>query len=158
MRSDSSLRSGTESLRAAFKQCRYRIVLGRQMIDLRVDAPASRVERLLPRCAAFSVMTACNPRGVLATLRDNRAADQRLADWLATAGMPHWRAMNGEGLWREPSWLIGNPPPQRLDQLATGFGQLATLHWRRGDVVRLRWHIDPARDEPHFVDAGGADP
>ncbi|MEZ5465067.1 MAG: DUF3293 domain-containing protein [Lysobacteraceae bacterium] len=119
---------------------------------------AAQLERHIPRCRTFSLITAWNPWASAASPRHNRSADRGLQRWLYLRGAPHWPAVNGVGTWQESSWLVGNPPLGQLDVVARQLGQIATLHWRRGDPVALRWHVDPAGHRQRFVDAGRADP
>ena len=130
------------SLRDAFEQCSYRVQIERSVYALQVGEPAGPVERRIPRCCSFSIITAWNARARQMPHRHNLAADRRLLAWLATRQLQHWPALNGEGSWQEDAWLVGNPPLQQLDRLATGLGQMATLHWCRGQPVTLRWHAE----------------
>jgi len=125
---------------------------------LRVGEHADHVERLLPRFTSFSVITAWNPRARQWDTRSNQRADASLLRRLQIRGLAHWPAMNGEGDWSEPAWLVGNLPLPQLDLLARESGQFATLHWRRGALVGLRWHIAMVGADAGFMDAERPDP
>ncbi|MCB1561650.1 MAG: DUF3293 domain-containing protein [Xanthomonadales bacterium] len=135
---DSAASSGT--LCQAYLEAPYRILLPRAMLQVVPGRLAGNVERRIPRCFRFSLLTACNPGGILQSTRRNHAANRALLSWLQRQALPHWPAVNGTRQWREPSWLVGGLWPWQLRRLADALGQLATLHWQRGDPVSLVWH------------------
>ncbi len=104
---------------------------------------------------AFAVyLTACNPRS--RSLPDDSNA-RRMDELRACLQREGARWLDGEGhlppgAWSEPSLLVAGIPLARLDALARGFGQNASVHVRVDDRVRLRLYRDDWRVQPSAAD------
>lgn len=123
---------------------------------LRVGEPASDIDGAFPEASCFGLLSAWNPQSVPRLDPQNRSADQALHLKLVDAGAICRPAFSSarDRSWREPSWLVVDMPSDHQDALAGQFGQLGTLLWSRGEVVRLRLHARQpvaAADHP-FVD------
>lgn len=143
-----------ETLHRAYLDAIYRWGQGGRWRTIRIGEPAPEIEAAFPDARRFGMLSAWNPRSVLRPEAVNRAEDERLHAAIDGGG---WRALYGfasapDRNWREPNWIAIDIPESGLDALARRFGQLGTLHWHRGQAVRLRMDAarpPGARPHPH---------
>lgn len=112
---------------------------------LRIGAPVPELEAAHPGARSFAMLSAWNPMSSPRPDAENRREDERLQAAIAEGG---WASLHGFASapnrnWREPNWILIDIATAALDALAREFGQLGTLHWSRGQAVRLR--MDAAR-------------
>lgn len=134
----------------------YRWELSGEWHHLRIGHPEPDVEALYPDHLHFGLISAWDPHSVKRPEMVNRTADRALQQELHAAGWPHRAAFSSAAnrSWREPSWLVIGIEAAAMDALARRFGQLGTLHWERGQPVRLRMDTTPPPALAHlpFVD------
>ena len=128
------------SLVQAYHAADYRWELDGRWLPLAIGAIPVELEVAFPRSRSFGLVSAWNPYSVERTEPENRAADEALSATLAGSGLPHRPGFSSarNRSWREPSWVVMDMPLAEFDALAGRFRQLATLHSRRGEPVRLR--------------------
>ncbi|MEZ0469815.1 DUF3293 domain-containing protein [Luteimonas salinilitoris] len=123
---------------------------------IRIGQPAPEIERAFPLVQRFGLLSAWNPHSAPRAEEINRADDERLYAAIHAQGRKgvHAFASAPDRSWREPSWVVLDIDVPELDALARRFGQLGTLHWQRGEPVRLRMDATrPDSLQPHpFVD------
>lgn len=133
---------------AAVYRCRVR---GRWQ-EIHIGEPATPIERAFPLVRRFGLLSAWNPRSEPRAERINRADDERLHVAIRAGG---WKSVHAfasapDHGWREPGRVVLDIDAPDLDALARRFGQLGTLHWRRGEPVRMRMDAArPALLQPH---------
>lgn len=134
----------------------YRWRLRGQWHAIRIGEPAPEIERAFPPARRFGLVSAWNPHSEPRAEAANRADDERLHAAIRAGGWKgvHAFASAPDRSWREPSWIVLDIDAPALDALARRFGQLGTLHWRRGEPVRMRMDATrPAALPPHpYVD------
>lgn len=127
----------TEEQRAAFLGAPYGPPGGRfrlSPVPTRPDeAPAWT--RDLER---WALLTAWNPGGERRGEDENRAAQARLCAGLRAQGFSPLPALNGEGEWEEPSYLIPGATLAQVRAWAGAFGQVAALYGEGGRAA-LVW-------------------
>lgn len=140
----------------AYLAADYRWELDGQWRRVQVGESAHELETAFPDATRFAMLSAWNPHSEPRDDVQNRRADDALHYELATGPYPYRPAFASasDRTWREPSWLVVGIPSQPLDALASRFGQLATLAWRRGEPVRLRMDAPAPADHvlPGCVD------
>lgn len=74
----------------AYRNTTYRVLAGEGSFEIRVGQRAPAVDALLARseCSAWAFVTACNPYSEPRTDAENRAAQNRLEQWVEDAGEP----------------------------------------------------------------------
>ena len=108
---------------------------------------APSLDEAFPRAANFGLLSAWNPYSVERPEDVNRTEDARLLAQLEASGLVFRAAFSAarNRTWREPSWIVMDMPVDAFDALARDHGQLATVHARRGEPVRLRmYRAEPA--------------
>ncbi len=139
-------------LSAAYLAADYRWGQGSYWHAVHIGAPVPEIEAAFADAAGFGMLSAWNPRSVQQTDTVNQAADDVLQAALKIRGVdyrPGFAAATNRS-WREPNWVVINLPLAELDALARRFGQLGTLHWRRGEPARLRMYAaKPAEVADH---------
>lgn len=107
---------------------------------LRVGEPSPELEEAFPQARSFAMLSAWNPQSEPREKAVNRREDGELHGELCR-GAYNIRAAFASApdrSWREPGWLVLDMDNASLDTLARRFGQLGTLSWEPGRVVRLR--------------------
>lgn len=109
---------------------------------LRIGEPAPDVDAAFPDAARFGLLTAANPGQRLRADIDNRSADRALQRRMDQDGLRYRPAFVAatNRVWRAYNWLVVAPEIEVFDALARDFGQIGTLLWSRGALVRLRMH------------------
>lgn len=127
-------------LASAYLAADYRWELDGEWRWLRIGAPAPEIDAAFVDATRFALLSAWDPHSIPRPEPENRRADEALRFQLAAGPYPFRAAFSSapDRSWREPSWLVIGMPREPLDQLGRRFGQLGTLHWRRGAPVRLR--------------------
>src|SRR6266699_6535061 len=76
---------------------------------------------------SFGIVTACNPKGKVATDERNEAADSELESYLQTTRLPHFRVTgrSQDGSHREPGFAIACENPEIIRHVAQMFEQEA---------------------------------
>lgn len=112
---------------------------------LAIGETAPAVDAAFPSARCYALLSAWHPHSVIRDEGVNRTEDARLYEWIRTAGLACRPAFSSasDRSWREPGWLVVDLPPEPLDRLARGFGQLGTLAWARGQRIRLRMDALP---------------
>lgn len=107
---------------------------------LRVGELSPELEEAFPHAQRFALLSAWDPQSVVRDKAVNQREDAELHQLLLEGGFNVRAAFSSapDRTWREPSWLVLDIDNDRLDALSRRFGQLATLSWERGRVVRLR--------------------
>lgn len=107
---------------------------------LRVGEMAPELEAAFPQARRFSLLSAWDPHSEVRDKSVNRREDSELRQMLVEGTYNIRAAFSSapDRSWREPSWLVLDMEDSTLDALARRFGQLGTLSWERGRVVRLR--------------------
>ena len=107
---------------------------------LRIGEPAPEVDAAFAQARRYGLISACNPHSLVREDAVNRREDAELHRLLEREGLGSRPAFSSapDRSWREPGWLVPDIAPGALDALARRFGQLGTLHWTRGQAVRLR--------------------
>lgn len=128
------------SLMDAYLLAHYRWGNDGQWRWLRVGELAPELEAAFPQAGRFALVSAWDPQSVVRDKSVNRDEDAELNRLLVAGGYTVRAAFSSapDRSWREPSWLVLDIDPDSLDALSRRFGQLATLSWERGRVVRLR--------------------
>ena len=143
------------ALMQAYLSAEYRVEIDGQWHVFEIGAPAAALEAAFPEGREFGLLSAWNPYSVERPLVRNREADEALHAKLRASGescRPGFSSSRNRS-WREPSWVVVDMPLARFDALAREFGQLASLHARRGEPMRLRMlRARPAGAEGDFVD------
>lgn len=136
------------SLLQAYHAADYRWEFNGQWHPLSIGAIASSLERAFPQASRFGLLSAWNPYSVERAENVNRAEDARLQRHLEGSGLVFRAAFSAarNRSWREPSWIVMDMPEPAFDALARDHGQLATVHARRGEPVRLRMYRAGAPD------------
>ena len=140
----------SRALAAAYRSTLYRAEPPEGEIDLRVGARSPALERALGARGAvrWGWLTAENPGSRRLGAPENRARTARLAAELALLG---WRwipgvAIDPRGEWpAEASFLVLDPEPARLAELARSWEQNAYLEGAVGARARLRFARAPRR-------------
>ena len=103
-----------------------------------------------PQASSFGLLSAWNPYSVERAEGINRDEDARLQRQLEGSGYVFRAAFSAarNRSWREPSWIVMDMPVRAFDALARDHGQLATVHARRGEPVRLRMYQAAPGDCP----------
>ncbi len=111
--------------------------------DVRIGLPMPALELACPSAGSFGLVSAWDPYSVPRDESLNREQDAALQDTLVASGTPHLPAFASavNRSWREPGWLVTDMPAGEFDALARRFGQLGTLWWPRGGIVRLRMYV-----------------
>lgn len=141
----------SDALLAAYLAARYRFELAGRWWPLAIGQPAPAALPPAGTARNWSLLTACNPQSVLQPPAVNAAADAALRAELDATGLTVLRTMASaaDGGWEEPGWLVGGLGDGEADALACRYGQAGILHWREGEVVRLRmYRPGPAGDDP----------
>lgn len=128
------------SLVQAYHAADYRWELDGRWLPLAIGAIPAELEAAFPRSHSFGLLSAWNPYSVERAESENRADDETLSAALDTSGLLHRPGFSSarNRSWREPSWVVMDMPIAEFDALARRFRQLATLHSRRGEPMRLR--------------------
>jgi hypothetical protein len=129
----------------AYVDAEYRWGLGGDWHDVRIGLPMPALELAYPSAESFGLISAWDPYSVPRDDSVNREQDAALQEILLSGGKPHLPAFASavNRSWREPGWMVMDMPAAEFDALARRFGQLGTLWWPRGGIVRLR--MDAAR-------------
>ena len=148
------------ALMHAYLDAEYRCELEGQWHGLEIGQRALALEAAFPEGREFGLLSAWNPLSVERPEADNRAADEALQATLEAKGIacrPAFASARNRS-WREPCWIVADLPLADFDALARRFGQLATLHARRGEPLRLRmlWER-PTALLPDAVEAESVD-
>lgn len=138
------------SLLQAYHAADYRWELNGQWHPLSIGDAAPSLDRAFPQAASFGLLSAWNPYSVERPESVNRAEDERLQRHLEGSGLVFRAAFSAarNRSWREPSWIVMDMPVEAFDALAREHGQLATVHARRGEAVRLRMYQPAPADSP----------
>jgi hypothetical protein len=134
-------------LARAYLDADYRCELRGDWHVFHIGQTVPVIDDAQPGASCFGFLSAWNPWSQPRPDAVNRAADQALHDTLAADGYsvrPAFASAPNRA-WREPSWVVADISPERLDALMRQFDQLGTLWWRRGGAVRLR--LDAARPD-----------
>lgn len=112
---------------------------------LRVGEATPELEDAFPEAQRFALVSAWNPQSLERDKATNQREDAQLHRLLVEAAFDVRPAFSSapDRSWREPSWLVVDIDHAALDGLARRFGQLGTLSWERGRVVRLRMDAAP---------------
>lgn len=107
---------------------------------LRVGEPSPELETAFPQARRFALLSAWDPHSEVRDKAVNQREDAELHRLLVAGGYTVRAAFSSapDRSWREPSWLVLDIDDDSLDALGRRFGQLATLGWARGGMVRLR--------------------
>ena len=94
----------------------------------------------------FGVVTAHNPRGVVAAVDFNVAADARLRSQIEKLGLVHFRVTGGskDGTHQEPGFGIVAEDPEQIRLLCQQFHQQAFFGSRKGWFTVFsptRWNV-----------------
>lgn len=141
-----------ETLYRAYLEAIYRWGQRGLWRTIHIGEPAPEIEAAFPDACRFGMLSAWNPLSIPRPEAENRAQDERLHAAIEDGG---WQALHGfasapDRNWREPNWIAIDIVEDALDALARRFGQLGTLHWHRGQAVRLRMDAArPPRVAPH---------
>ena len=130
------------SLLQAYHAADYRWEFNGRWHPLSIGEAASSLEQAFPQATSFGLLSAWNPYSVERQESVNRADDARLLAQLEGTGLVFRAAFSAarNRTWREPSWIVMDMPVDAFDALARSHGQLATVHARRGEPVRLRMY------------------
>ena len=134
------------SLLQSYHAADYRWEFNGRWHPLSIGTAAPSLDEAFPQAATFGLLSAWNPYSVERPEDVNRTEDARLLAQLEATGLVFRAAFSSarNRTWREPSWIVMDMPVDAFDALARGHGQLATVHARRGEPVRLRMY----RPEP----------
>lgn len=135
----------------AYLDAEYRWAHDGDWLSLAIGQPAPELDAAFPDATEFSLLSAWNPHSVERPEATNRAADATLHLALRDSGalyLPGFSSARNRS-WREPSWVTIDLPLAQIDALSRRFGQLGTLHCRRGEAIRLRMYAD----RPESADA-----
>ncbi len=143
MLSNSEARIG--GLVRAYFAAEYRWEQNGDWLNLHIGEPAKEVARRFPEASQFGLLTAWDPHSIERPAAVNRAADDALQQDLLDSGKIFRPAFSSAAnrSWREPSWLVVDMPLAEFDALSRRYGQLATLHWKALDAIRMR--VDASR-------------
>ncbi|MCY1702333.1 DUF3293 domain-containing protein [Deinococcus sp. SL84] len=86
----------------------------------------------------WGIVTAWNPAGQQADSGSNAARQAELERRLRSLGRPFFPGHNGEGEWREPTFIVRGLGLAELAGLGGDFGQAAVLHGS-GTRAALLW-------------------
>lgn len=134
----------------AYLDAEYRWELARRWRTLTIGALAPDMEQAFPEAKGFGLLSAWDPHSIKRPKPVNQAADDDLRKLLESSGR-HYRAGFSSARnrsWREPSWIVADMSPTKLDALARRFGQLGILCWTSGQPVRLRMYAPMPEDWP----------
>jgi hypothetical protein len=128
------------SLMDAYLLAHYRWENDGEWRWLRVGELSPELESAFPLAQRFALLSAWDPQSVVRDKALNRREDAELHRLLVDGAFNVRAAFSSapDRTWREPSWLVLDIDNDSLDALGRRFGQLATLSWERGRVVRLR--------------------
>lgn len=131
-----------DGLAEAYRLAAYFVDLDDEPIEIAVGHVAIRLEAQLARADSFAYITACNPASELQPETYNQRADRELRAAIDAHGYLRWpmNSSSPDGQWWEAGWLVGDAPPELLDEWARRFRQRGILLWRRGERVRLRMY------------------
>lgn len=132
----------------AYLDADYRWARDGEWPSLAIGQAAPELEAAFPEAGEFALLSAWNPHSVERPEARNRAADAALHLALRNSGaryLPGFASARDHG-WREPSWVTIDLPLAQLDALSRRFGQLGSLHCRRGSAFRLRMYADRPAD------------
>jgi hypothetical protein len=135
------------SLLQSYHAADYRWELNGRWHAMSIGEAAPSLEQAFPEATSFGLLSAWNPYSVERPETVNRAEDARLHAQLEESGLVFRAAFSAarNRTWREPSWIVMDMPVDAFDALARNHGQLATVHARRGEPVRLRmYRAEPA--------------
>ncbi|MEQ1513390.1 MAG: DUF3293 domain-containing protein [Lysobacteraceae bacterium] len=129
----------------AYLVAEYRWELDGDWLNLHIGERAPDTAHRFPEATQFGLISAWNPCSIERPDAVNRAADDALQQALLGSSRVYRPAFSSavNRSWREPSWLVVDLPLAEFDKLSRRYGQLATLHWRAQEAVRLR--VDAAR-------------
>jgi hypothetical protein len=138
-------RSQIAPLVQAYLDADYRWELDGLWHPISIGAQAPALEAAFPEAREFGLLSAWNPYSIERPEAENRAQDEALHAALLASGLPHRAAFSSarNRTWREPSWIVMDMPLAGFDALAVRFGQLGTVHARRGEPLRLRIYHSP---------------
>jgi len=135
------------SLLQSYHAADYRWEFNGRWHLLTIGAVAPTLDDAFPQASTFGLLSAWNPYSVERPESVNRTEDARLLAQLEDTGLVFRAAFSAarNRSWREPSWIVMDMPDDAFDALARSHGQLATVHARRGEPVRLRmYRAEPA--------------
>lgn len=137
------------SLMDAYLLAHYRWETDGEWRWLRVGELSPELEAAFPQAQRFALVSAWDPHSVVRDKAVNRREDAELHRLLVQGAWNVRPAFSSapDRSWREPSWLVMDIDNESLDALGRRFGQLATLSWERGRVLRLR--MDAAAPPNH---------
>ena len=134
--------SDTTARHAAYRATAFRVDDPAGGFEIRVDAHCPALDALLDRVGAvrWAYVTAHNPGGRLHDAESNAAAQRRLEERVARAGLTvtPGRGIGADGAWpAEESLLILDITRDAAIALAREFGQEALVAGVRGEAAEL---------------------
>ncbi len=131
----------TQALLQAYRDTRYEVLDGGELIVARIGERSAALDALLQRHGVQegSFLTAWNPASEARSLEENTRAHHRLLDTLAHRGQRHLpHTGRSEDLnWSEEGVFLLGGSLQDAVALAVDFGQYALVHVASGEPPRL---------------------
>lgn len=133
-------------LEQAYRRADYQVQLPAGDLQLAIGRPDPSADaRLAQECGCrrrWALLTPCNPRSERLSGADNLRLYKALQDELAALSQAWWPALHRdpEGLWPdEPAFLLVDPPPELVIELARRYQQNAVVAGELRRAPQLLW-------------------
>ena len=119
------------------------VVLSSPPIVFKIDERFAELDELMARCgvSVASFITACNPRGLHQSDRENLLAMNQLLSAINDLRLPYFKGFgrDPEGTWKEDSYLIMGVELDQARQLGQLFQQNAIVMLVHNMTPKLVW-------------------